>query len=248
MICPFEPWKPSSAMYLHSRIEEKATEWLSSEESAGLIARVENDKDALVAAHEFYGDWFPEKPTWREISAHFVRDYTNAGVASGFTLRVDPRSQILISDMAAREDYLEYYLRSAVKKLRNNSPLVYNFMLDLLCVHMALCHEVIRKTFCSDFLILRRGVDNLELSHPIESWAYGGDSDEYGTYSLWARIPVSSIISVRRQEYELVVARNASRVGKFRKIKASPRGRLGKALLKLGCPGTWAPSDLYTRP
>lgn len=90
---------------------------------------------------------------------------------------------------------------------RTTQPNAYLYMLDLARKHSEICQDVLRLAFKAEELPLVRKVSDATKHFAVVSCAYGEQVSSYGPITLHARVPLSSVLSVRPQEKEIVVIR-----------------------------------------
>lgn len=222
-----------------------ATKWLDGPEFGELLAPLPDSSHALRAAEVFCEDRIPLIESWEDLGRWFVRDYLDAGTASGPTFHTHPVTRIIVSSAADMDGRSSTEVDPSVKVLRGAAEEVYGVMVALAARHSLLCQEVVRREFGANALVLRRGVKQARTSRVVESWAFRGSVGSYGPIALIARVPVTAIVSIRGAENELIASRQpwaAEGSTRFHVEESSPSSR--QALLDLPPIENWQPEDM----
>lgn len=185
----------------------KAEKWLVSDEARQLFEAAEEDSEAVKAIEDHFADWMPSTKTIDGITRYLVVGYLNAGTGAGQALRLDPATAIIRCVVGDSSIVADDPIKSA-RKIRDSCPAAFQYMLTLFHKHSEICRDVLRDAFKSDTLELRRGVHDDSQHYAVESWSFRGPVSSYGPITLSANVPLSSVLSLRAQEHEIVVLRH----------------------------------------
>lgn len=197
---------PNSAE-LVGEAHNRACDWLESDQASDLrrfYLRSLSDTDAVV---QYFGDWKEEVKSLEHIARYFLEGYFGAGTGNGNALRIDPVSAIVRSYLGDKDRLCGDRIENA-NQLRADHPGAFNWMLRLASQHARICQETLTRHLGTHFVSLYRGVRDPRRHYAIESWAYRGSVSNYGPVTLRAEVPLASVLSIRRQEHEIVVIRN----------------------------------------
>lgn len=191
---------------LAARGRTKAHAWIESAQAKALRQSSLSNPDAAGAVVQYFAGWRVHPMSIDDITEYVLVDYFNVGTASGHALRNDLVSAIVRSHLGDRSLNATDRLPKA-HQLRRDHPDAFDWILQLAWQHARVCQETLFEAFGTHSITLRRGVLDTSRHHAIESWAFCEDVSSYGPNTLLAQVPLSSVLSIRGQEHEIVVAR-----------------------------------------
>lgn len=192
---------------LQQQVRRRAEDWLKGQKALELRAELLSVAEAWEEVQSLFLRPGEGSVSIDDVMRYFLVDYLSVGTESGHSLRLDLMSTIVRCDLD--DDVLGGADRiAAVRQIRHRSPEAFFWMLRLANAHAEICREALRTAFGSDTLKLKRGVQRTDVHHAIESWAYRGSVKSYGERTLTASVPLSSVLSVRGQEHEVIVLRH----------------------------------------
>ena len=189
-----------------SEARAAAEDWLRSAEAEAIRQSISADICAVEVIEDYFNGWRQDPLGIGDVMRYFLIDYLEAGTADGHALRINPVSAIIRCDLGERGNRHGDRLDAAVR-IRDECPSAFHWMLRLARQHANICQAVLYSSFKSHTLQLRRGVARTDVRFAIESWAFAGSVSAYGPIRLDAAVPLSSVLSLRAQEHEIVVAR-----------------------------------------
>lgn len=198
--------RSSKASDIEKMVRAKALRWLKSQEAISLLGSIRCNTEAVAALEGYFKGWRQDPMSLENIVEYFILGYLRVGTSNGPALRSNLVSAIIRCHVGDIELNSTDRITKA-REVRNNCPDAFWFMVTLARKHSSLCQEVLRSEFNSDILDLRRGVNDPNVHFAIESWSFGASVSDYGSVTLRARIPLSSVLSLRSQEDEIIVLR-----------------------------------------
>ncbi|MPY12094.1 hypothetical protein [Arthrobacter bussei] len=197
----------SSAADMTKAVRVKGRDWLDGPESKILLDDLKSDVETVAILEGYFAGWRTPPMSVDDIVEYFILDYLGAGTGNGPALRQDPASAIIRCYVGDHERGGADRVLEA-RELSKASPRAFWFMVTLAKKHSSLCQEVLKSEFKSDVLKLQRGVRDSSVHFAIESWSYVDSVSNYGSITLRAEVPLSSVLSLRAQEHEIVLLRH----------------------------------------